>query len=82
MVELGWVNELIENKEWDEKIYQILVLLFLVEGTPEVPDVNNKDAVRKYATERLKKEEGDIGNIIIIHLYSFFLILDFSIYNK
>jgi len=62
MVEPGWVSELLDNQNWDEKIYQILVLFFLVQGNTDAPDVNDKEAVRAYAAGKLKAEEGNIGN--------------------
>ncbi len=61
MVEPGWVSELLDNQNWDEKIYQILVLFFLVQGNGDVPNVDDKEGVRAYAAGKLKAEEGNIG---------------------
>ena len=62
MVQQEWITELKSNDNWDEKIYQILALLFLVQGNSDVPDVNDHAKVRSYAIARLEKEEADLGN--------------------
>ena len=62
MVEPGWVNELVQKPEWDEKISQILALFFGILGGSDVPELEDKPAIRAYSIERLQKEEGNIRN--------------------
>lgn len=61
MVQQEWITELKGNENWDEKIYQILALLFLVQGNPDVPEVSDHAALRSYSIARLEKEEADLG---------------------
>ena len=62
MVEPGWVSELVQKPEWDEMIFQIMALFFGILGGSDVPELEDKAAIRAYACERLKKEEGNIRN--------------------
>lgn len=67
MVQQEWIHELKGNENWDEKIYQILALLFLVQGNPDVPEVNDHGKLRSYAIAKLEKEEADLGNIKFLY---------------
>jgi len=61
MVEEGWLKELLEKPEWDEKICQILVLFFNIQGIVDVPDFNDRDALKTYTSEKLKSKEANLG---------------------
>jgi len=69
MVEQGWISELLEKPEWDEKINQIFVLFFKIQGLTDVPELNDQAALRAYVSENLKSQEANLGTLLRILIY-------------